>query len=381
MLWLLACAGGPPVGPEVVVPVPTSCEVGLDEDVSAEIQAWMDQSNTLGVVVGIAEPDGFRVEAFGVTEPGGAAMTEDAVFDIGSIQKSSRWMWMHRLVTLGEIGLDEAVEAPGVDLQGATWRELAQHASGLKHWDQTTFTGEVWDHMDEEYTYEDMLGFLDPDPMQPGIQQGRDMHYSNFGPMIAGHVLADGRDVRSALAEDLLDPLGLEETWIQDGTAPSGLVPGYWDDGDHTPHSWTQDEADGVALSSAAGWLQFSTACDVLRYSHGVHDPAFISTHDDLRWKTVDVMDGSADIGDAGAGLMTWPAIWGEGRWGHLGDGQHGHSSIFLHERETGTAWVVLANVTAESVADFEDPTTGETQDWVGDHYDTQVNVLSIVLP
>lgn len=382
MLWMMAC-GTPEPEPEVVVPVPQACEVGLgDEDLSAAIAAWVEASNTPGVVVGIADESGFRVEAFGVETPGGAALGEDAVFDIGSIQKSFRWMWMHRLVTLGEIGLDDPVDPPGLDLEGATWRELAQHASGLKHWDDTAFTGEVWDRMDHEFTYDEMLDYLGSDPMQPGVKAGRDMHYSNFGPMIAGHVLADGRDVQEALAEDLLDPLGLSETWIQDGgVPPAGLVPGHWDDGGNAPHAWTQDPADAMALSSAAGWLQFSTACDVLRFSHGVHDPEFISTHDELRWETVDVKDGNTDIGDAGSGLMTWPDIWGEGRWGHLGDGQHGHSSIFLHERSTGTAWVVLANVTAESIAGFEDPTTGETQDWVGDQYDTQVNVLGLVLP
>ena len=391
LVLLLAACGGEE--PEEIPPVDLFCDVGLGDDaLSTAIEAYIAGSNTEGVVVGIADDNGYRVEAFGVLTPGGSdPMPPEAVFDIGSIQKSFRWMLLHRLVAKGELDIDSAVDVPTPDLQGATYRQLAMHTTGLKHWDESTFMEDpvTWTTLDTSYDYDTMISHLGDEPLISGFQPDTDMHYSNFGPLIAGRAIELDRDsdIMDIISEEIIEPMELVNNTFQDGNTPDRLVPGYWDDAASTPHTWIGDDDDVFSLSSGAGWLHFSDACDLLKYSDGIHDPTFLNS-DDVRAQTVDVqvldeVGNLVTIGEAGAGLFTYPLLF-EGRvglWGHLGDGQHGHSSIFMYDIETGTSYAVLANVAGDDVSsNLVDPTTGQTGDWTGDHYETQLAIVNLMV-
>lgn len=379
-------AAGPDAGPAQPPSSPT-CVVGLDDPaVVAEIEGLHAYLGTRlvdpedptspplvvsGFVVGVASPTlGFQVQAFGTTTPGGATdLAEDAIFDIGSVQKNFRWTLLLRLAELGHLDLDDTVGSllDRPDLAGVTFRQLMMHVSGLKHWDDTGFALDVFTQgLDHEYGFAEMMGYLDGSggALMTGFP-GAPYHYSNFGPLIAGEAAAALLDdpavtARSLTRDLLLTPLGLTHTSFQAfEPAPAGLVPGFWADGQ--PHDWVAEPADAMAISSAAGAALFSNACDLLHYAQGLLvDGSLLSqaTLDDAWSESAVVHDVGpppdhhvTPIGATRGGFVTYddPSLATWGHWGHVGSSQHGHSSAFMHSLEDDATLVVLANVEAES--------------------------------
>lgn len=353
-----------------------------------------------GVVVGVATTDGgYRIQAFGTSKPNGAErLPAEAVFDIGSIQKNMRWVLLHRLAELGHLKLDDPVQVDHLDLPGVTYRDLTMHVSGLRHWDDTPDFPQVFQHMTDEYTFASMAQMLTNagGPLMETPFLGAPYRYSNYGPLIAGRaaeLLFAGSDVtvRSLTREMVFEPLGLTQTTFQGyEPRPARLTPGFWADGQ--PHHWTtQDGAGGdggdraMGLSSAAGSLVYSNACDLLRYAHGVfvgNDVVDATTRADIfdsaHVATIThVHEGqSIPIGTTRSGFVSLnysPDLGVLGLWGHFGSSQHGHSSAYMHSLKEQRSFVVLANVASDTVP--TDPFSGELQ-W-GAGFQVQMDVMA----
>ena len=285
------------------------------------------------------------------------------------------WMLLHRLADDGLLDLDAPVSSvlDRPTIPGVTFRQLTMHVSGLKHWDDTGFPEAAFPSLCSWFGYDAMMDHLEADGSALLTDfAGAPYHYSNYGPLIAGQaaatVVGDGATARSLARTLLFDPAGMENTTFQAyEPRPERLTTGYWADG--APHTWAADYADARALSSGAGGLIYTDACDLLRYARSlfVGDTALSpEAREDLFSQTATITavaaDGSVDeIGSTASGLATYPDFADEpvaGLWGHFGSGQHGHSSAFMVDPDTGAVFVVLANVAPDPLD--KDPFTGE---------------------
>src|SRR5690606_9535931 len=99
-----------------------------------------EDANRVGIVVGVIEPEGRRVVAYG--SAGAEAdrpVDGDTLFEIGSVTKVFTALLLVDSVERGEVALDDPVEMylpTGVDVperggRSITLRELAMHHSGL----------------------------------------------------------------------------------------------------------------------------------------------------------------------------------------------------------------------------------------------------------
>ena len=379
-LVLMACKG--PVLEPIPEPEQYRCTLGFDD---AELSAAIDQARVTayneelgapaahGVVVGIATPDGeLRVEAFGYRDTRDTyEMSPHGVFDVGSIQKNFVWTLLHHYGQEGVIDLDAPAQVSEIDLGGVTPRQLSNHTSGLKHWDDTpALTDEIFDDgWSHEYSYAEMMAFIVDDPWKDSSQE---FWYSNYGPLIAGQLITEtvGTDHLELREVEMFDRFDMPNSSHQGyDPEPAALVEGWWADDEE--HDWVQAPEDAMAMSSAAGGLIFTDACDLLHYGQGVFESedflsaetraAMLDEDDLVSWQG---HDGSV-IGDHAWGWQRF--LVGTPWWGHFGSSQHGHSSAIQHNVDTGVTVVVLSNVAMDSV---------EGLGLVGDHARTPVAVM-----
>lgn len=360
--------------PELVAAIETALSTGIGGDPDRIPAAH-------GVVFGIASPElGMQIQAFGFADVDDTvAMNEDAVFDIGSIQKNFRWTLLHHLAEQGLLDIDGEVNdvLANPTMEGVTFRQLAMHNSGLLHWDDTPdLMATAFGDLSHTFSYEEIMDFL-TDGGTSRAEPGSGFWYSNYGPVIAGEAMATvmGTDIMSLTRSETIEALDLRNTSFQsyDGT-PEKLAEGFW--ADDTEHTWTDDAGDARALSSAAGGLLFSNACDLLHYSQAVfHDEDYITTAtaadmlaSEIPWVTPEG-DG---VGTIYSGFQSFlPGIVG-----HLGSSQHGHSSTVMHRTADGTSFVVLANVASDTVPEWYDVDSGQIIVLPGDEFTTQVALM-----
>ena len=361
-----ACFIPPQIAPPE--PQPLLCEVGLGDPAlvssieTALFSPVLDDPDRIptasGVVVGIAKPDGtLRVQAFGFADPlHTIALTEDAVFDVGSIQKNVVWTTMFKLHQEGLFDVDALVADVLNEpmFEDAIFRQLATHNAGLKHWEDTPdFLADAALDPTATFTYDDMLGYLAADGTPFVHPPGSGFHYSNYGPRIAVEAMEQATDMS---IEDLIKfgikiPLDLPNMSFQaSGVHPPTLADGFWANGEE--HGFADDPADDEAIASAAGSLLFFDACDLVQYGQALFETETIllaDTVDDMLATEIDWPDG----GTIHAGFTSLIP----GTYGHFGASQHGHSSMYMHRVSDGTTFVAMANVAADPAQHFDEAT------------------------
>jgi CubicO group peptidase (beta-lactamase class C family) len=144
---------------------------------------------------------GFR-EREALTGDSDLPMTIDTSFDLASITKLVTTVALMRLVSSGEVSLDDPLSRwvpSAVSAGGSSIRNLLLHRAGLWEW---------W----PLYLSSDALGTLDGLPLRYGV--GADRHYSDLGFMMLGRVIvaATGLPLEDAVRSLVIEPLGLTAT-------------------------------------------------------------------------------------------------------------------------------------------------------------------------
>jgi D-alanyl-D-alanine carboxypeptidase len=338
----------------------------MPADFAAAIEStFASHPSTPGIVVGIHRPDiGFAVVAHGLefvcTDPPceDRSMTAQHRFDIGSLMKSFRWVVILKLAEDGLLDLDDPVDAYAgwPSLPGVTFRDLMRDTSGMI---DITEVPDLWElisaDMTRAYFYEDAIGLLlgangvldfgasVTNGMIDGFAVGTDHHYSSFGAVIAGEVARNvtGKDARQLVKERILDPLRLgSTTHIFYDPKPTNVAQGYEAAGQ--ANTFMLDYANTTAISSLFDGLMYSSACDLVHFSHQVFgDAGFLS--EGTRSAMI------SDVVDAGGGTLSGLGViqYGvtPGFWGHAGASIHGHSSYLAHRPSDQLSIVVLANI------------------------------------
>jgi CubicO group peptidase (beta-lactamase class C family) len=187
------------------------------------------QKQAVGIVVGVIEPAGRRVVAYGNSAKGDPRPLDgDTIFEIGSISKVFTSLLLTDMVNRKEVALDdpaatylpEHVKVPERNGKSITLLHLSTHSSGLPLLPDNVKLnlkdGEVKDLADlfAFYGAEDLYEFLSSYtlPRDPGSE----IEYSNLGAGLLGHVLARraGTDYETLLRSRVTQPLGMPDTGI-----------------------------------------------------------------------------------------------------------------------------------------------------------------------
>ena len=316
----------------------------LSAEVQAELQAAVDTSmatyGTPAAVVGVFVPgQGSWVSATGVADTTtGEAPTAEMAWPLRSVTKSYTVTLILQLVDEGKISLDDTVDqyldgVPNGDQ--ITIRQLADMSSGLADYTTEAFIDDFVADPDRIFTLDELNAYAFAEP--PQFEPGADYVYTNTNTNVLGSVVEEvtGQPFRTALAERLLDPLGLDATLYLDDGAP-------WPE----PHATGYQPDDGVLVEQPANFSVFGPA------------GSLVSDVDDLRvWAEA-----------LGSGSLLQPATQEErlqghplsagpeydqyalgigelgGWWGHTGEG-FGFTATAMHQPETGATIVVYTNL------------------------------------
>jgi D-alanyl-D-alanine-carboxypeptidase/D-alanyl-D-alanine-endopeptidase len=177
---------------------------------------------SVGIVVGVIEPNGRRVISYGhqdTSDP--RPLTRDTVFEIGSITKVFTSLLLADMVQRGEVALNDPVvrylpagtKVPGRNGRQIALIDLATHTSGLPRLPTNLLVKDLSNPY-ADYTVEQLYAFLATYALRRDI--GAIYEYSNLGGGLLGHVLARraGMDYEALVHARVTGPLGMANTGI-----------------------------------------------------------------------------------------------------------------------------------------------------------------------
>lgn len=204
------------------------------------------ETQGVGAVVGVIDPQGRRVIVHGAANLGGARPLDgDSVFEIGSITKVFTALLLTDMAARGEVALEDAVAGylpAGVTmpLRGGrtiTLRDLAMHASGLPRWPDD-LDRRTWSNPYAAYTVDQLHHFLSRH--EPHDEAGARHLYSNLGFGLLGHALARraGGDFATLVRQRITGPLRMESTDVSLSPDLTWRLAAGHDEGGHPVANW-----------------------------------------------------------------------------------------------------------------------------------------------
>jgi CubicO group peptidase (beta-lactamase class C family) len=180
------------------------------------------QKQSVGIVVGVVEPNGRRVVAYGNLAHGDPrAVDGDTIFEIGSVSKVFTSLVLADMVNRKEVALDdpaakylpEGVRMPERNGRLITLLDLSTHSSGLPPVPGNLKPKDPRNPY-ADYSADDLYQFLSGYelPRDPGSE----FEYSNLGAGLLGHLLARraGTDYESLIGNRITGPLHMPDTSI-----------------------------------------------------------------------------------------------------------------------------------------------------------------------
>jgi CubicO group peptidase (beta-lactamase class C family) len=179
----------------------------------------LDKKKVPGAVVGVLHRGEVRSAGFGITNiDHPLPVTDDTLFQIGSITKTFTGTALMRLVEMGKLNLEATVrtylpEFKVVDeaaAKGAKVRHLLTHMGG--------WIGDVFEDTGggDDALARYVTGLAEAEQLAP---PGTVWSYNNAGFSVAGYIIEHltGQSFEAALKELVLEPLGLEHSYLDPG--------------------------------------------------------------------------------------------------------------------------------------------------------------------
>jgi D-alanyl-D-alanine-carboxypeptidase/D-alanyl-D-alanine-endopeptidase len=221
-----------------------------------------------GIVVGVIEPSGRRVVAYGSYDTDAhRSVDADTVFEIGSITKVFTSLLLADMGQRGEVALSDPVAKylpSGVTMperggRTITLEDLARHRSSLPRLPTNFGANTDPKKPYANYSVNQLYEFLSAYQLTRDV--GSEFEYSNLGGGLLGHVLAlaAGTDYETLIRTRICHPLGMNSTAITlSPELKSRLATGHDDRFEPTPN-WD------LPTLAGAGALR-STANDMLSF-------------------------------------------------------------------------------------------------------------------
>jgi serine-type D-Ala-D-Ala carboxypeptidase/endopeptidase len=181
-----------------------------------------EHRQSVGIVVGILEPEGRRIVSYGSFDAKSKRPVDgDTVYEIGSVTKVFTALLLADAVTRGEVALTDpvakylpaTVKVPERGGKKITLQDLATHTSALPRLPANLAPADPANPY-ADYTVAQMYDFLSKYELPRDI--GAQYEYSNLGAGLLGHALAlrAGKDFETLVRERITAPLGMKSTAI-----------------------------------------------------------------------------------------------------------------------------------------------------------------------
>lgn len=327
ILGLLVQSAGPTLREALNDAPPRGAAASIEEHIGTYASGL--RGDRAGVVVAVRSEGEMTIRTFG-------AVSEDSLFEIGSITKPITATLLAELVVSKDVALEDPVQKylpagsvmPETSAGGPiTLLELATHTSGLP---RLPVNLDVPDESDPYATFTNEVLF---DGLSATALSDRGTaEYSNLGYALLGQVLAQacGESYEDLVTKRVLEPLGMVDASV--GPHPSAgerRVPGHTE-GKITPH-WIRSAVQpaGGVEASVRDVLAFAIA-----HATAGSDSPLTLTQDRRSPK-----EGGSNIG---LGWMIETTSAGDVHWHNGGTG--GFRSFVAFHRGSGTAVAVLTN-------------------------------------
>ena len=269
LLGLLWCAME--AAAQTPAPVP-----GNDEIRRILVERVDVQKQSIGIVVGVIDPHGRRIVAYGSLDKGDPRKLDgDTLFEIGSITKVFTALLAADMAQRGAVKLDDpvakflpaTVKMPERNGRQITLADLATHTSGLPRLPTNMRSKDPMNPY-ADYTEEQLFSFLSSYELPRDI--GVRYEYSNLGFGLLGLALARraGTSYESLVVSRICDPLHMDSTRITLSDAlRTRLAVGHTSDLVRTGQWDAPTLAGAGALSSSANDLLTFLAA-MMDYTH-----------------------------------------------------------------------------------------------------------------
>jgi CubicO group peptidase (beta-lactamase class C family) len=305
------------------------------------LRALVNQSPVPAVSVAVAV-DGEIVwaEAFGSASLElGVRADPHTRFRIASVAKPLTATTLMRLAQEGRIDLDAPVASFGDDLahlpETLTVRHLARHTGGVRHYHE----GEI--SVDEYYpTLADAATIFLDDPLL--FEPGTSCRYTTFGYTLLGLVMerATGLGFRELMSETLFEPLGMNETLVENWyLVTPDRAAGYEYRDEHGIIN--AQPSDNSCRLPGGGML--STPTDLVRFGSALLEPGFLGVVSLADLFDPTIIDGES-VGYA-MGWMIEEDARGRPVYRHKGSQPGTRAQLVVYPRE-GVVVAAIANVT-----------------------------------
>jgi len=194
-----------------------------DTEIRTVLTQRIDQARqSVGIVVGVIEPKGKRIVAYGALDQGDPRpLNGDTLYEIGSVTKVFTSLLLSGMVQRGEVALTDpvakylptSVKVPERGGRSITLQDLATHTSGLPRLPNNLLPKDPGNPY-ADYTVEQLYEFLSGYTLTRDI--GTQYEYSNLGGGLLGHVLARraGMDYEALVRSRITEPLQMKSTAI-----------------------------------------------------------------------------------------------------------------------------------------------------------------------
>lgn len=229
----------------------------------------------VGVIALVADGDDVTVHAAGRRADGTTDRPDpDDHVRIASLSKAITGATAYSLVDEGVLSLDDTVGRWLPDLpdawQPVTLRQVITHTSGIPDFGGTeAFAEAVGGSPTEAPAPEEILALAGTDL---DFEPGERYQYSNSNPFVTGLVIeaATGEDYATVVQRQVLEPLGMEDTYLpasDDPTVRDPKMAGYDPSTDGTVEDVTEVVSFGGWAWASGGWV--STPSDLRRFVSG----------------------------------------------------------------------------------------------------------------
>jgi CubicO group peptidase (beta-lactamase class C family) len=213
ILWAVSAGAQSP--PNSLVPADSEIRKILVERIDTFHQG-------VGIVVGVIEPQGRRVVAYGSLNQGDPRpLNSDTIFEIGSATKVFTSLLLADMVQRGEVTLTDPVakylpaevKVPERGGRAITLVDLSTHTSGLPRLPSNLQPKDPANPY-ADYSVEQLYQFLSSYQLTRDI--GSQFEYSNLGGGLLGHALARraGMDYEALVRLRITRPLGMDSTGV-----------------------------------------------------------------------------------------------------------------------------------------------------------------------
>lgn len=205
-----------------------------DEQLSSldeRLETYMESNNIPGALVAIvSRGEVIHLETYGMANVElSVPVTDDTVFEIGSISKQFVSAAVMLLVEENKLELDDAIENYIADIPsewlGVTVRQLMNHTSGIPDYEEIA----SYDIYGERVTPEEIIQIAHSRPMD--FAPGTGWYYSNTGYFLLSMIVerVEGQPLGRVLRSRIFDPVGMTQTRLAD---PEAIIEhraaGYW---------------------------------------------------------------------------------------------------------------------------------------------------------